>query len=251
MIALLFQDLRYAARTFAKKPAFALSAILILAVGIGATTTIFSVVDVVLLRSLPYPEPGRIVLFTQGAHSFPDYNEWTVRLDAFSAIAGVWDERVDLTGDGPPEQVAAARVTPDFFSIFAATPHLGRFFTEEEFADDPTVAVVGHGIWQRRWGADPSLVGKTVTIDGQPLVAVGIVGRLYLSLGNFVKALDHMERYLARARKIGNSELAAAGLAELGNMRALLGQYDEALKYQSAALEERRTTEICAAPQRQ
>jgi predicted permease len=176
MIALLFQDLRYAARTFAKKPAFALSAILILAVGIGATTTIFSVVDVVLLRSLPYPEPGRIVLFTQGAHSFPDYNEWTVRLDAFSAIAGVWDERVDLTGDGPPEQVAAARVTPDFFSIFAATPHLGRFFTEEEFADDPTVAVVGHGIWQRRWGADPSLVGKTVTIDGQPLVVVGIVG---------------------------------------------------------------------------
>ena len=176
MFTTLSQDLRYAARAFAKMPAFALSAIFILAIGIGATTTIFSVVDAVLLRSLPYPEPGRIVLFTNGAHSFPDYNEWTVRLDAFGAIAGVWDERVDLTGDGPPEQVAAARVTPDFFSIFAAKPHLGRFFMDDEFADYPTVALLGHGIWQRRWGADPGIVGKTVTIDGQPLVVVGIVG---------------------------------------------------------------------------
>ena len=92
MFATLAQDLRYAARSFAKKPTFALSAILIVAVGIGATTTIFSVVDAVLLRSLPYPDPGRIIMFTEGAHSFPDYNEWDVRLDAFSAIAGVWEK---------------------------------------------------------------------------------------------------------------------------------------------------------------
>jgi len=176
MFATLLQDLRYAARAFAKKPTFALSAILIVAIGIGATTTIFSVVDAVLLRSLPYPEPGRIILFTEGAHNFPDYNEWLVRLDAFSAIAGVWDERVDVTGDGPPEQVDAARVTREFFSIFAATPHLGRFFTREEFTGEPTVAVLGHGIWQRRWGADPAIVGKTVTVDGRPMVVAGIVG---------------------------------------------------------------------------
>ncbi len=176
MFATLLQDLRYAGRAFAKKPAFALSAILIVAVGIGATTTIFSVVDAVLLRRLPYPEPDRVIFFTEGAHSFPDYNEWTKRLDAFSAIAGVWDERVDVTTDGPPEQVDAARVSPEFFSMFGATPHLGRFFAREEFTGDPTVAALGYGIWQRRWGADPSIVGKTVTIDGQPLTIVGIVG---------------------------------------------------------------------------
>ena len=121
MFATLLQDLRYAARAFARKPTFALSAVLILAVGIGAATTIFSVVDAVLLRSLPYPDPSRLVLFTEGAHSFPDYNEWAGRLDAFSAITGVWDENVDVTGDGPPEQIAAARVPPDVFSIFGAT----------------------------------------------------------------------------------------------------------------------------------
>jgi predicted permease len=176
MLTMLFQDLRYAARVFARKPVFALSAIVIVAVGIGATTTIFSVVDAVLLRALPYPDPGRIVLFTEGAHNFPDFNEWTMRLDAFSAITGVWDERVDVTGDGPPEQVEAARVTEGFFEIFGATPYRGRFFSREEYVGEPAVALLGHGIWQRRWGGDADLVGRTVNIDGRPLVVAGIVG---------------------------------------------------------------------------
>ncbi len=176
MLSTLLHDLRYAARTLVKKPDFALSAILILAVGIGAATTIFSVVDTVVLRSLPYPEPERLVLFTEGAHNFPDYNEWSVRLEALSAIAGVWDDRVDLTGNGAPEQVAAARVSTDFFEIFGATPHLGRLFTPDEFTGDPTVVLLGHGIWQRRWGADPDIVGETIMVHGQPLVVAGIVG---------------------------------------------------------------------------
>jgi putative ABC transport system permease protein len=176
MLNTLLQDLRYAARAFANKPAFALSAILILGVGIGATTTIFSVVDAVLLRSLPYPDPGRIILFTEGAHSFPDYGEWEKRLEAFSAIAGVWDQRVDVTGDGPPEQVDAARVSFEFFSMFGAAPRLGRFFTSEEYVGDADVVVLGHGIWQRRWGADPDIVGKTVSVDGRPMTVVGVSG---------------------------------------------------------------------------
>ncbi len=176
MFSTLLQDLRYAARTLAKKPAFAVSATLILAVGIGATTTIFSVVDTVVLRSLPYPDPDRVMLFTEGAHSFPDYNEWEVRLDAFSAITGVWDERVDVIGEGAPEQVPAARVSADFFEIFGATPFLGRFFARQEFTGEPTVALLGHGIWQRRWGGDPAIIGRTLTIDGRPLVVAGIVG---------------------------------------------------------------------------
>jgi len=176
MFSTVVQDLRYAARAFARKPAFAVSAILIVAVGIGATTTIFSVVDAVLLRALPYPAPDRIILFTEGAHSFPDYNEWLTRLDGFSAITGVWDGRIDVTGDGPPEQVDAARVTPAFFDIFGATPLLGRFFSDGEFTDEPTVALLGYGIWQRRWGGDPEIIGRAVNIDGSPRVVVGIVG---------------------------------------------------------------------------
>jgi len=176
MFSTLLQDLRYAVRTLATKPAFVVSATLILAVGIGATTTIFSVVDTVVLRSLPYPEPERLMLFTEGAHSFPDYNEWEVRLDAFSAITGVWDERVDVIGDGPPEQVAAARVSADFFEIFGTTPYLGRLFTREEYIGEPAVVLLGYGLWQRRWGGDHDLIGNTVTIDGRSLVVAGIVG---------------------------------------------------------------------------
>ena len=172
----LLPDLRYAARTLAKTPAFTLSAVLILAVGIGATTTIFSAVDTVVLRSLPYPDPGELVLFTNDSHSFPDFNAWRRSLDAIETIAAAWSERVDLTGDEAPEQVPAAMVTSDFFALFGATPHLGRFFTAEDFVGEPGVAVLGHGIWQRRWGADPGIIGRTLTIDGRPVVVVGIVG---------------------------------------------------------------------------
>jgi predicted permease len=179
MLSTLLQDIKYALRSFTKRPAFALSAIVILAIGIGATTTIFSVVDAVLLRSLPYPEPDRILLFTDGAHSFPDYDEWTVRLDAFSAIAGVWDDRVDLTSGGSPMRVDAARITREFFPIFAAAPHVGRLFAPEEFTGEPRVAALGFRIWQQRWGGDPTIVGKTVTVDGQPLVVIGVVSAAF------------------------------------------------------------------------
>jgi hypothetical protein len=176
VFATVLQDLRYAARTLAKTPAFTLSAVLILAVGIGATTTIFSAVDTVVLRSLPYPDPGELVLFTNDSHSFPDFNAWRRSLDAIGTIAAAWSERVDLTGDEAPEQVPAAMVTSDFFALFGATPHLGRFFAAEEFVGEPGVAVLGHGIWQRRWGADSGIIGRTLTIDGRPVVVVGIVG---------------------------------------------------------------------------
>ena len=168
-------DLRFAARNSARRPAFAASAVLIVAVGIGATTTIFSVVDAVLLRGLPYPEPERIVVFTEGAHNFPDYNAWTARLDAFEAIAGAWDGRVDMVGDGPPEQVLAVRVSPRFFELFGARALIGRLFTGEEYGGEPAVAVLGHGIWQRRWGGDHAIIGRAVNIDGRPLVVAGVM----------------------------------------------------------------------------
>ncbi len=176
LFSTLLRDLRFAGRTLAKKPAFAISAILILAVGIGATTTIFSVVDTVVLRSLPYPDPQRLVYFSEGAHSFPDVNEWLVRLRSFSRLAVTWDERFDITGDGGPEQIDGARINAEFFAMFGARPHLGRFFVADEFIGDPTAAVLGYGIWQRRWGGDTEIVGDTVTIDGRPLLVAGIVG---------------------------------------------------------------------------
>ena len=173
-VATLVQDLRYASRTLRKKPVFAVSAVLILATGIGATTSIFSIVDTVLLRRLPYPQPGELVVFTEGAHSFPNFDAWTT-FESFRLVGAAWDDRVDLTGDGSPEQIFAARVSPDFFAIFAAETSLGRLFVREEHIGEPRVVVLGYGLWQRRWGGDPSLVGSTILIDGSPMTVVGVL----------------------------------------------------------------------------
>lgn len=102
----LIQDIRYAARSFARTPGFSLIVIAIVALGVGATTTIFSVVDCVLLRDLPYPDPEELVFFANPAHPIPLFKDWRDRTDSFSEIAATWDVRGDLTGDGPPTTVA-------------------------------------------------------------------------------------------------------------------------------------------------
>ena len=131
IMAGLTQDLRYAARTLRKHPGFALSAILILAAGIGATTTIFSVVDTVVLRSLPYPAAGRLVHFDEGAHSYPLFRAWQ-ELESMEGVAAARDHDVDLTGEGAPQRLPAAAVSERFFEMLGASPRLGRLFTASE-----------------------------------------------------------------------------------------------------------------------
>jgi putative ABC transport system permease protein len=169
------RDLSFAVRSHAKRPAFAFTVVLIVAVGVGATTTIFSVVDGVLLRSLPYPAPERLYFFDHGAHSPLDLNDFRDRTTAFSEMAGGWDHELDLTGAGEPLKLSAALITHGFFEMLGAQPLLGRLFTADEFTGEARAVVIDHGLWQRRFGSDDSVVGRTITLAGQPVTVVGVM----------------------------------------------------------------------------
>ncbi|UCG86930.1 MAG: ABC transporter permease [Gemmatimonadota bacterium] len=177
----LMQDLHYAFRSFARRPGFSLLVIALLGLGIGATTTIFSIVDGVLLKKLPYPNPRELVFFDNPAHSVPLMRDWQTRTNSYSVIAGAWDRTVDLTNDGAPVNVQAALVTEDFFRIFGVTQQRGRLFSDDDFAGPARVAVVSHRIWQTRWGSDEETIGRSITLAGQPLTVVGILPRSFKS----------------------------------------------------------------------
>ena len=179
----LLQDLRYTIRTLAKAPGFTIAAVAALMLGIGANTAIFSVVNAVLLRPLPYPDPEHLLVFTntspQGA--FPGasptkFNVWR-GVAAFHDVSAYRFNVVNVTGGDSPEQVAAGTVSADFFRLFGAPFVSGRGFTADE--DRPNgghVVVLGHGFWERRFGGDSSVVGQTLSIDGSPYEIVGILG---------------------------------------------------------------------------
>ncbi len=180
----LVSDIRYAIRSLTRTPIFSVTAIAIVALGIGATTTIYSVVDNVLLRPLPYPDPHELVTFTKGPASFPvpDFVDVRDRTSALASIAAMTNVTFDLTGDGAPEQLAGARATEEFLPIFGATAAMGRLLTPDDFEPGaPNVAVLSYGLWQRRWGRDPNIVGKTVTLSAEPFVVVGVLGREFES----------------------------------------------------------------------
>jgi putative ABC transport system permease protein len=203
----LFTDLRYAVRTLRKTPAFTLTAILTLALGIGASTAIFSVVNAVLLRPLPYPHQDRLVLVwgdMRARHvvDFPiapgDYPEMRALTGAFEDMAAVSTFRTGLAGDnGEPEQIAVAAATTNFLPMIGATTTAGRAFIEEDGVPDPrppgaavgdvpvnaprvvprrpASVILSHGFWQRRFGGDPGVVGRTVTLGGNAALIVGVL----------------------------------------------------------------------------
>ncbi len=176
--------LRINVRRLVRSPLFTVIAVLTLAVGIGATTAIFSVVNGVLLEPLPYPESARLVYVGLEAPGlgydqvpFSDAFYTLVRDNgtAFAGVASYSQERVHLTGEGTPEELPAARVTPGFFSTLRVVPQLGRAFTRDDAVPGAEpVAVIGHGLWQRRFGGDPTTIGRTVRMDGVDRRVVGI-----------------------------------------------------------------------------
>jgi putative ABC transport system permease protein len=178
-----FQDLRFGARTLARNPGFAAVAILTLALGVGANAAIFSVVNAVLLRPLPWSEPNRAVMIWSRWTAFEktwvsegEINDYRKESRTVAEI-GAWDDgQVNLTGDGDPERVSAGSVTANLFSVLGATPIRGRVFTaQEDVPNGPRVAIVGYGLWQRRYGGDPAMVGRTIQINGAPYEVVGIM----------------------------------------------------------------------------
>ena len=183
-MGILWQDLRYGVRMLAKSPGFTAITILTLALGIGANTAIFSVVNRVLLRPLPYPAPQQIVtlyesIFIKGEQdsvSGPNFLDWRAQNRSFSALAAHFTSGFNLTGRGDPQRIASEYVSEDFFKILGAAPSMGRSFLPEEFgAGGNRVVILSDGLWRRVFGADPGIVGKPVTLSGLSYTVVGIL----------------------------------------------------------------------------
>jgi putative ABC transport system permease protein len=178
------QDLRYGIRTMLKNPAFTLVAVAALALGIGANTAIFSVVNSILLRPLPFKEPERLLTVS---HAYPKLNliapvsppgfmDYRARTDVFEMSAASAGGSFNLTGEGEPERIQARAVSASFFPTLGVEAALGRTFLQEE--DQPGhehVVVLSHGLWQRRFGADPGVIGKTIMLDSEAYVVVGVM----------------------------------------------------------------------------
>jgi len=181
----LLQDLRYGARMLVKKPGFTLIAVLTLALGIGANTAIFSVVNTVLLKPLPYAEPDRLAMLwtdnpKQGVHeegtSYPTFLDWRAQSHSFAELALCSrGNPVVLTGTDEPERALGEYVSANLFPLLGVKPALGRTFTPNDEQRRERVVVLSYGLWQSRFGADPGIVGKTLEINGQNTQVIGIM----------------------------------------------------------------------------
>jgi putative ABC transport system permease protein len=183
-------DLRFGFRQLATRPGFTALAVMTLALGIGASTAIFSVVNPILFESLPYPNPDQVVQVGErdkdGAASRTGYATFVdvkAMSTSFAALAVNSSWQPTLQDKGEPERLNGQRVTRDFFSVFGTAPALGRDFTAEEHVrGQHRVTILSHGLWQRRFGGDPSVIGRTVTFDGIPYVVVGVMARTFENL---------------------------------------------------------------------
>jgi predicted permease len=180
------QDLRYALRGLRRSPGFTATAVATLALGIGANSAIFSLVDAVLLRPLPHPEAGRIVTLGErergkapldsGSTSFANFFDWQSQSRSFEALAIFNGWKPALTGAGEAERISAAFVSSGIFDVLRVQPGLGRAtLPEDDRAEAPAVVVVSHGFWLRRLGGDPSALGRVLTLNGRPFTVVGVL----------------------------------------------------------------------------
>ena len=177
------QDVRFGARSLRRNPAFAAIAILTLALGIGANAAIFSVVNTVLLRPLPWSEPDRAVMIWSKWTAFDktwvatgEVVDYRRRAQTLSEVAAWGEGQVNLTGDGDPERVSAASVTANLFPTLGVGAMMGRTFTAaQDVRNGPNVVVLGHALWSRRYAADPGIVGRTIQINGEAYEVTGVM----------------------------------------------------------------------------
>jgi putative ABC transport system permease protein len=180
----LLEDLRFAIRILAKSPGFATVAVLAMALGIGANTSMFTFVNAYLLRALPIPEPDRLILIShsrQGSLAtapYPDLEDWRAQSRSFTGIAAYQNATFSLTGDGEPERYRGARVSAEYFRILGISPALGRDFrAEEDAAGGPGAVILGYNLWQTRYGGAPDIAGRTLRIEGRPHTVAGVLPR--------------------------------------------------------------------------
>jgi putative ABC transport system permease protein len=183
----MLQDLRYALRLLAKRPGFTVIAVTTLALGIGANTAIFSVVNAVMLRPLPYKEPDRLISLWE---SVPErgrskwrvapanFFDWKNQNQVFEDMAAFGGSTMTLTGGGEPEQLLGTRASAGYFTVVGVEPVLGRSFLPEEYEPgNDRVVILGQGLWQRRFGSDREIIGKAITLDGIGYTVVGVMPR--------------------------------------------------------------------------
>jgi len=219
----LARDLRFAARSFRRSPGLTLAALLALGLGVGATAAIYTVVDAVLVEPLPYPEPDELVLlidsnpeagFPRFSASPPNFADWREQSESFEHMAAF--SRANLALDAPgvePERLSGATVGAGFFEALAVEPLHGRVFRpEEDLPGGESVAILGHGLWQRRFGSNPEIVGRTVTVNGQARRVVGVMP------GGFAFPSE-VEIWVPLALEIDPNQRGAHYLGVLGRLR--------------------------------
>jgi putative ABC transport system permease protein len=178
------QDARYALRLVRSAPLFSAVAVATLAVGIGANTALFSIADAVLLRPLPFPEPDRLVRIHetrvrdglyQNAASGPNFLDWQAQSRSFTGMAAYRLRSLNVSGRGEPRYVDGARASANFFQVLGVTPALGRTITVEEDRNGARVAVISDRFWRSQFNADPSILGQSADLDGEPFVIIGVL----------------------------------------------------------------------------
>jgi predicted permease len=195
----LIQDVRYAVRMLGKNPGFALIAVLTLALGIGANTAIFSVVDGVLLRPLPYVQPNQLVAlsektmnFESSSISYPNFLDWQRSNSAFASMAAYRHDNFSITGSGEAERVRVGMISAGFFEILGVSPVRGRLFKpEEDRLGTAPVALITAGLWQRKFGSSPDILGKRITMNGDGYTVIGVIpAAFHLESTNFEQIRD-------------------------------------------------------------
>ena len=241
------RDFKFAVRSLLKQPAFTAIAVVTLALGIGANTTIFSVVNGVLLRSLPYPKAEQLVSLSQNSLeqrdmsvTFPDYLQWREQRTVFADMAARLPAGGIITGDGDPERVIGRLVTASFFSTLGVQPALGRSFSPaEDQSGGNRVMVISHELWQRHYGGSPDIINKAITYNSEPWTVIGVMpakfdfygqnninNDIFLPLGHLASQEymhdrnSHMLRVLARLQSGVTVEQARAAMNTLAARQA-------------------------------
>ena len=168
-----FQDLRYAVRSLRNSPSFTVVALLALALGIGANAAMFTIVNAVILRPLPYKDSGRLVYLMEAfkrrpgmSFSYPEFQDYHNQNHVFDGMAAIQGEAFILSGGSTPQHLNGRNVTSEFFATLGVKPLLGRdFVASDDQAQSAPTAIIGYGLWQRRLGGDPQIVGKAVTMN--------------------------------------------------------------------------------------
>jgi predicted permease len=196
----LLQDVRYGLRMLVKKPTLTIVAVLTLALGVGANTAIFSIVNAVLLRSLPFPDPDRLVRIyfnnpgvgLQGVRfSVPEFDDLRRQTDVFEDVSVIVFGPTNLTGVKQPEHLEMMEVSPNYFSMLGATPELGRLFGHQDFAlGFAPVVVISDALWRRSYGADPGVLGRSLRLDNDLYTIVGVLSPEFRNPGSSIPAVE-------------------------------------------------------------